>query len=605
MRPSHLLVFLLAFIGTTAQDRFGFRALERPDTLSAEAFAQLQLTHDLVHAVDHRITLATEAGEERHAGLVRPWGQRWLVYPLANGSNREGYTLEGFTEDGRFLRMRTWSANVVRGHENHTAELQLVDLERAVYVAIPTSVYERTWQPIAETDSTRYHTSLDTAVVDISAQLVTIRNGCSVDGRPAPCTHPGGLYVFTPEGLVREEAMAASDAAASAVTAEPATPPLPLRETDVFPFQAADRLCPMYYGPNAGLWPMNAEDRARFLQQEAARYAHDELFLFAQLPAAMGPRITILCSNNDAYDLLWVSYDASGRLNGLDTLASLYGDGQEHTEECAAYDPHGMLTVRVINKETLRDEADTMAYALDTLVYEVRVEAVGILGEEQGETRYRYGLQRLPLDLTARWVECNGADDKGPYRWRSLKDLIPTDRRVFQQASGDLDRDGRTDHVLVLTNADDDGDRDLLIVFTSPDACGFVQQAFLPGFLPSRGSGGFHDPIGEEGLSGISIQGDSLVVHLFGGSAWKWEEHSVYRYAPTLNDFYLVRQESRSYHAPSVSNLQEDLRYFEELSASRPLTAEEKEELAKVRKTEEAYRWKGTTYALGQKPMRK
>ena len=95
------------------------------------------------------------------------------------------------------------------------------------------------------------------------------------------------------------------------------------------------------------------------------------------------------------------------------------------------------------------------------------------------------------------------------------------------------------------------------------------------------------------------------MLHIFGGSAWKWEERSVHLFSPKHNLFFLVRQESRSYHAPSVSNLQEDLRYFEELSASRPLTAEEKEELANVRKTEEAYRWKGTTYALGQKPMRK
>ena len=185
-----------------------------------------------------------------------------------------------------------------------------------------------------------------------------------------------------------------------------------------------------------------------------------------------------------------------------------------------------------------------------------------------------------------------------------MKALIPADRRVLQAASGDLDRDGRADHVFVLTSAADEEDRDLLIAFTAHDACGFTQQALLPGFLPGRHSGGFHDPIGEEGISGISIHGDSLVIHIFGGSAWKWEQRSVYQYSRTHNDFFLVREEGRSYHAPSVSTLDEDLRYYEEAARNRPLTVEEEQRLAEVRKTEEDYRWKGTSYPLGAKPMK-
>lgn len=126
-----------------------------------------------------------------------------------------------------------------------------------------------------------------------------------------------------------------------------------------------------------------------------------------------------------------------------------------------------------------------------------------------------------------------------------MQALVPADRWVLQSASGDLDGDGRADHVLVLTDTADAGDRDLLIAFTSPDACGFTQKAMLPDSCPAGTSGGFRrDPIGEEGISGISIHGDSLVVHLFGGSAWKWEERSVYRYTRPQNDFFLVQEES-------------------------------------------------------------
>lgn len=381
---------------------------------------------------------------------------------------------------------------------------------------------------------------------------------------------------------------------------------LPLRESDHFPFSTKDRLCPRLYGPDAGLPPLDSADRARFFQEHAPRHARSELSLFARLPDAKGACITILCSNNDDHDLLWLAYDPEGRLIGLDTLASQYGDGQEHTEECAYYDRYGVFTVQAVNEETLHDGNDTMAYLLDTLLYEVRVEAEEYLGEENGESRYRYGLKRVPQDLSARWVECHGVNERPPFRWHSVRALVPPDRWVLQSASGDLDRDGRADHVLVLTDSADAGDRDLLIAFTSPDACGFMQKALLPGFLPSRTSGGFHDPIGEEGISGISIHGDSLVVHLFGGSAWKWEERSVYRYSRTHNDFFLVQEEGRSYHAPSISNLEEDLRYFEEaVQQGRSLSPEERERLAEVRKTEDSYRWKGRSYTLGEKPMRK
>ncbi len=382
-------------------------------------------------------------------------------------------------------------------------------------------------------------------------------------------------------------------------------PPAPLKSEDLFAFRATDRLCPQQYGPEIGLHSLDSAARVRLLQEEAPRYAHAELRLFARLPDAQGPRIALLCSSNDDHDLLWLSYDATGRLNGLDTLASDFGDGQQHRSECAYFDVYGTLTVMVTDQETLRDEVDSMAYLRDTLMVEVRVIAQAQIGAENGEARHHYGLERLPRDLSARWVEKHAVNDPGPYRWRSVKELIPKDRRILQAASGNLNGDGYTDHVFVLTNGPDDGERDLLIAFTAPDASGFVLHALLPGFLPDRNSGGFHDPIGEEGISGLSISADSLVIHQFGGSAWKWEQRAVYRYSSTYNGFSLVREQSRSYHAPTISHMDDELRAFDEAEKlGRVLTLEEKERLAELREAEETYRWKVITYALGEKPMR-
>lgn len=578
-----------------AQDSFGFRPLEPPDTiLSLDALQEPERPCDVVDAQKRTITIAAN-GDERHAVLAKPWGDRWLAYPLADGASRWGYALEGFTDDGRHLRMSTWSTNVVTGYQYFASDLVLIDLERAMYVQIPTMMDELKWEPFVETDSIVEHSSLDTSTVTLAPPYVIIQNGCLEDKVPVPCAHPGGVYTFTPEALVMQPGLSATPVA-------PSTAPLMAR--DRFPFIAKDSLCPRLYGPNAHLMPLDSADRTRLLQEEAVRYAHDQLYLFAQLPDAMGPRITILCSNNDAYDLLWVSYDATGRLNGLDTLASQYGDGQEHRTECAYYDRHGVFSVQVVDDATLRDDVDTMAYMLDTLVYEVRTDAVAYIGEENGESRHRYGLVRWPHDLTARWVECHNAKDLPPHSWRSVKELIPADRRVLQWVTGDLDRDGRPDHALVLTNAADDADRDLLILSTAVDACGFVEKASFPGFLPNRDSGGFHDPIGEPGISGISIIGDSLVIRIFGGSAWKWQERSVYQYSPAQNEFYLVRNEGRSYHAASLDTLDEELRYFEDAERQgRTLTRAELERRTELRKMEQDFAWKVEVYPRGERLM--
>ncbi len=598
MRPALLLLLACVLFHVAAQDSIPFQPLAPPDTLrSLDVLQAEDRPCDIVRVHERTITIAPDASDARRAVLVKPWGDRWLAYPLSEGAARWGYSLDGFTADGRYLLMGTWSTNVVTGYQYLARGLQLVDLQEISYAAIETYRDELTWEAYEGTDSMTEHSALDTAIVTVTPPYVHIQNGCMRDGRSVPCADAGGTYVITAGAIAKDASL--SVAAAPRSTA-------PLLEGDHFPFTARDTLRPRAFGPDAGLRPLDTADRLRLLQDEALRYAQSDLFLFARLPDGAGPCITILCHNNDDYDLLWIMYDGTGRLNGLDTLASLYGDGQESRAECAYYDVNGVLSVQVVDEITLRDDVDTMAYLSDTLLYEAWREAEAYIGEENGEARYRLGLKRRPLDLTARWVECHGVNDGPPYPWRPVRALIPEDRRVLQAASGDLDHDGRPDHVFVLTNASDDGDRDLLIVFTARNACGFVQKAWLPGFLPSRDSGGFHDPIGEEGISGISIHGDSLVVHIFGGSAWKWEERSIYRFSAAHKGFFLVRTEGRSYHAPSLSVLEEDLRYFEEArQQGRKLTTEEEERLAEVRRTEEAVRWKGTSYALGEKAMGK
>ncbi|MCB9165058.1 MAG: hypothetical protein H6592_11630 [Flavobacteriales bacterium] len=176
---------------------------------------------------------------------------------------------------------------------------------------------------------------------------------------------------------------------------------------------------------------------------------------------------------------------------------------------------------------------------------------------------------------------------------------------MLQQATGDLDRDGAEDHVLVLTNAADDGARDLLIAFTAADRGRFVQHALLREFLPGKHDGGFHDPIGEEGISGIGIQSDTLLITQFGGSAWKWMSTDKYVYDASRKAFYLVESGGRSFHASGEEGQAEERMELETLSAKQKLNKEQAARLAALKELAEKVTWKTTRYPLGTKPMRR
>lgn len=600
------LFLLLAQLGCAAQqepstpqtsERYPFQPLGAPDTLTnAAAVRELQRRSDVLHAEDLSYTEAEAPNDfERNLVLLKKWNDGWLAYPIAQGSQREGHRALGPQFEKRCFAFYIWTSNIIRGHETQQSDLVLVDPVNATYAAITTYAYEYFWEPVDGTEEVTSTMSKDSTAVTFTSQSVILVNQCWENGLQVPCAESNAVYRFTPEALVIDSTIHVEP-----TVMQPATYP-PLLPKDRFPFHTKDRLCPQYFADRSGLLPLSAEDRTRLLQDEAQRYRHSELFLFAELEHTVRPVITILCSNNDDHDLLWLRYDETGKLTGLDTLVSQYGDGQESTRECAYYDRDGVLVIEAIHEETLRDGNDTMAYLCDTLLYERRVQSTILSIDENGNEETQYELTRRPMDLTRRWVECHAVNDREPYAWHSVKALLPPDRRVLQAASGDLDRDGATDHVFVLTDAADDGDRDLLIAFTKPDRCGFVQQSYLKDFLPARGSGGFHDPIGEEGISGISIRHDSLVIDQFGGSAWKWHSRSTYVFNSTRRAFYLVEQRGRSYHAPTVHTMPEEL---EQLEATRAQwDTERKERYAELKKMEAAAEWKVVRYAIGERPM--
>jgi hypothetical protein len=370
-----------------------------------------------------------------------------------------------------------------------------------------------------------------------------------------------------------------------------------------------DTLFPARYsgGRTAGLVKLTEEDRASYLQRYAGRFSGAELFFFAELRAQPHMHeITILCTHNDDNDVLWLSYDQDNRLNGIDTLVSSYGDGQFTTQEYAYWEPSGSFTLAKTTHETYRDGNDTMAYLIDTLLYEKRLEGIMYIPDEGGEPIERYELERAPLDLTRHWMTKFPTQEPAKVQRFSLRSAMPTHKHAFRTAIGDLNGDQVNDYVFALEDdsiADPENNlRDLQIVFTTYS--GFQQKLYLPDFFPGRSAGGFFDPIGEECCSGIFISGDTLIVGLFGGSAWQWQSRRYYQFSEVKDNFFLVKEESRSYHSPSVDTQDEELADLELLlKDGKKLDAEQQERLTELRKMVADYQWAVVTHPMGEIPI--
>jgi hypothetical protein len=596
-----LHLFVIVACAPAQTDRtVPFEPLQRADTLHTDKDrADLRNAVPVVDVDERSITEPQDPLEEGSAMLVKRVGHKWLAYALPLYKDRQSsFELLRFTPDGRFLVAEQRTTDFTRGQERHEVELYLIDLEHLSYASLTTLVDNFEWE-FDDKDVQHDHRTRDSSVVSITNTHIHLANGCTVNGKPVACETPSVSYRITPEALVPD-----SSISVAAVVDGASRLPAPPGGWDRHTLRRNQRLCPGRTPGNMERPLVNDEARTELLQHVSANYTSATLRYGAKLPFDNGLRITLLCERDDDHDLLWLTYDRTGQLQGVDTLASTFGDGQYEVQECIFLNPYGQLLVESVHRETLRDEVDTMAYRCDTLVYEPVVEGMND-AEENGEMKQRYQLRRRAVDLSRCWVEKHHVDAKLPYPWHSLREVIPPGRRILQQASGDLDRDGAEDHVLVLTNDADDGPRDLLIAFTAPDRGCFVQHTFLKEFLPERTSGGFHDPIGEEGISGIRISADTLVITQFGGSAWKWTSTDKYVYDASRKAFYLVESGGRSFHAPSEDMQAEELHELEALRQKQKLNKEQAARYAELKELVEKAKWKETRYPVGTRPMMK
>ena len=119
----------------------------------------------------------------------------------------------------------------------------------------------------------------------------------------------------------------------------------------------------------------------------------------------------------------------------------------------------------------------------------------------------------------------------------SFEISFPTDNKPLMQTSGDLDKDGVEEKVIVI-DTDREGDlgteRDLLI-FKVSDGQWKMWNRSTGAILPSQGGGVMGDP-----FEALSVTNGAIVIKHFGGSRQKWS--TTHRFRFQNDDWQLIGQ---------------------------------------------------------------
>lgn len=175
-------------------------------------------------------------------------------------------------------------------------------------------------------------------------------------------------------------------------------------------------------------------------------------------------------------------------------------------------------------------------------------------------------LKNLLLSLALLIV---GPNSFGQYQ--TLQRFIPTDFTILDSASGDLNKDGIKDLVLILRNNYEkfnyDTTRPLLLL----EGNKFGQYRLIArndNIVLCLNCGGVHgDP-----YQGITIKNGYFSIEHFGGSGWRWTRIITFKFDTKRKGFYLHRDAGQSWHTSDPNKTTENLfnkNDFDKLSFKR------------------------------------
>ncbi len=142
---------------------------------------------------------------------------------------------------------------------------------------------------------------------------------------------------------------------------------------------------------------------------------------------------------------------------------------------------------------------------------------------------------------------CRQADAQ-PAGW---KDLVPQGFTILDSASGDLNRDGLKDYVVILKNDHEDeiGDttRPLLLIMGRTGGSFKLQERNDNVVMCKNCGGVFGDP-----YAAIVIKNNYFSIEHYGGSNWRWTRVITFRFDAKTKSFLLHRDAGTSWHTSDI-----------------------------------------------------
>ena len=134
-----------------------------------------------------------------------------------------------------------------------------------------------------------------------------------------------------------------------------------------------------------------------------------------------------------------------------------------------------------------------------------------------------------------------------PASSQDLESFIPAAFALLDTASGDINRDGKKDLLVILKHINEadsvDAARPLLILF-GKDRDTYSLAARNDSVVFCKGCGGvFGDP-----YAGMTVKKNFFSIEHYGGSSWRWTRIITFRYDTGSRQILLHRDAGESFH---------------------------------------------------------
>ena len=143
-------------------------------------------------------------------------------------------------------------------------------------------------------------------------------------------------------------------------------------------------------------------------------------------------------------------------------------------------------------------------------------------------------------------------------QYKDFRQFVPKDFTILDSSSGDLNRDGIKDMVMILKNKFEKFNYDTtrpLILLQGNKNGQFRLISRNDHVVLCLGCGGvFGDP-----YQGITIKKGFFSIEHYGGSGWRWTRIVTFKYNAVKKQFYLHKDAGQSWHSSDPNQSTENI----------------------------------------------